>query len=75
MSGDLTIGFLKQALHELQRSIDEANKTYRVIAINYLIQDGTITQEEALTDVVYCEFVESLKKDNQTAIKANVKRK
>lgn len=75
MSGDLTLGLLKQALHELQRSLNESNKTNKVIAINGLIQNGTITPEEALTNDVYREFVESLKKDNQTVIKANVKRK
>lgn len=75
MSGDLTLGLLKQAIHELQRSVNEANKTNKVIAINGLIQYGIITPEDALTNDVYREFVESLKKDNQTVIKANVKRK
>lgn len=75
MSGELTLGLLKQAIHDLQRSVNESNKTNKVIAINELIQNGTITKEEALTNDVYREFVESLKKDNQTVIKANVKRR
>ena len=70
-----TISFLKQAIHDLQRSVNESNKTNRVLALSNLISCGVITKEEALNDIVYCEYVSSLKKTNTNVIKADVKRK
>lgn len=75
MSGELTLGLLKQAIHDLQRSVNESNKTNKVIAINGLIQCGIITPEEALNDTVYREYVSNLKKTSTNVIKADVKRK
>ena len=50
MLTDSSIGYLKQALHDLQRSVNESNKTNRVLILCYLINSDVITKEEALTD-------------------------
>ena len=37
-----TIGYLKQAIHDLQRSVNESNKTNRVLILCNLINSGVI---------------------------------
>ena len=40
-----TIGYLKQAIHDLQRSVDESNKINRVLIFSNLINSDVITKE------------------------------
>lgn len=75
MVDNSTIGYLKQALHDLQRSVNESNKTNRVLILCYLINNEVITKEEALKDPIYNEFVSSIKGTNSSnTIKAEIRR-
>lgn len=75
MLTDSSIGYLKQALHDLQRSVNESNKTNRVLILCYLINSDVITKEEALTDPIYNEFVSSIKgTSSSNTIKAEIRR-
>lgn len=75
MLTDSSIGFLKQAIHDLQRSVNESNKTNRVLVLCNLVNSGVITKEEALKDPVYNEFVSSIKGTNSSnTIKAEIRR-
>lgn len=70
-----TIGYLKQAIHDLQRSVNESNKTNRVLILCHLINSGVITKEEALKDPIYNEFVSSIKgTSSSNTIKAEIRR-
>lgn len=75
MVDNSTIGYLKQAIHDLQRSVNESNKTNRVLILSNLINSGVITKEEALKDPIYNEFVSSIKGTNSSnTIKAEIRR-
>lgn len=75
MADNSTIGYLKQAIHDLQRSVNESNKTNRVLILSNLINSGVITKEEALKDPIYNEFVSSIKGTNSSnTIKAEIRR-
>ena len=52
MVDNSTIGYLKQAIHDLQRSVNESNKTNRVLIPCNLINNDVITKEEALKDPI-----------------------
>lgn len=70
-----SIVFLKQALHDLQRSVNESNKTNRVLVLCNLINNDVITKEEALKDPTYNEFVSSIKgTSSSNTIKAEIRR-
>ena len=70
-----SIVFLKQAIHDLQRSVDESNKINRVLIFSNLVNNGVITKEEALKDPIYNEFVSSIKgTSSSNTIKAEIRR-
>lgn len=75
MVDNSTIGYLKQAIHDLQRSVDESNKINRVLVFCNLINNDVITKEEALKDPIYNEFVSSIKgTSSSNTIKAEIRR-
>lgn len=75
MVDDLTIGFLKQAIYDLQRSVNMSNKINKILILSNLVNSGVITKEEALKDPIYNEFVSSIKgTSSSNTIKAEIKR-
>lgn len=55
-----TLGYLKQAINNLE-------KTNRMLLISNLLSTGRITDEEALSDPDYREYIQNLKsKTNQS---------
>lgn len=67
---------LKQALNKNSELIEKSNKTNHILSITNLISAGVLTQEQALNDETYREFLKTMMngKDNSNPIKANIRR-
>lgn len=80
MADEITLGFLKQAINNLSKVMQEQNKTNNIFIISNLLSTGIITLEEALNDENFKEFYNRLHTKNdenleKPLIKAKINKK